>query len=171
MRSNGSHESPGGAPGVALGTLSRLLESHLHIAENVVKPEENGHATLVPGVPESILGSLSSPLSCRCSWQARKVLGGVPSAAHVSSRMSWLPPRRRLLCPRCPFDTFRDIPGKPRAWKQYKNQLFFKDFDIDRPVHKIVLRGSWGPLGCPWGSSQLAPAIAYRSQGFPEVIP
>ena len=171
MRSNGSHEGPGGAPGVAPGMFSRLIDLHLHIGENVVKSSENGHEILVPGAPDSILGPLSSPLSSRCSWQARKVLEGVLSAAQDSSRTSWLPPRRPLLCPRGPFESPRDIPGKPRAWKQYKNHFFFNDFDIDRPVHKIVPRGSSYLPGRPWEPYQIAPATTNHSKGSPEVIP
>ena len=64
--------------------LSQIIYSHLHIAQNVAKRYENGHDILVLGVPESLLESLSSPLSCRCSLQAHKVLEGVLIDAHES---------------------------------------------------------------------------------------
>ena len=65
MRSNGSHEASRGAPGVAPGVLARLIDTHLDIAENLIKLDEKGHDILVSGVPEFILGPLGSPLSSR----------------------------------------------------------------------------------------------------------
>ena len=40
------------------GILLRLIHSHLHIAENVVKPHENGHDILVSGGAGGLFGAL-----------------------------------------------------------------------------------------------------------------
>ena len=76
MRSKSSHEASGGEPGVSPGTLSRLICSHLHIVESVVKPNENGHDILVSGGRRPFLGILGFPFGSRRSWQALKMLEG-----------------------------------------------------------------------------------------------
>ena len=57
----------------------------------------------------------------------------------------------------------------PEAWKQFKYQWFFDDFQIDRRLHYVAPQSFWIPPGGSLEPPWAAPATSQHSKAPSEV--